>query len=184
MLLQGLLAFSRPSRPMPRRTFSAFVNWNLAVVDDLDVVAPGVAEVECGRAARHSTPASWSGGGAASLSSTTRPNAVRVGRLRPPWDERANDGRPCPRRPCGRAAAELEVEDCARRELERLLDVADLEGDVVQATRASGGSRTHPGRGLPGIARLQCGLSEGKAVRGVGLLLDARAVPAAASEAG
>src|SRR4029079_10801125 len=61
--------------------------------------------------------------------------AVRVGRLRPPCGEREELVAHVHEGHAPGAATELEVED-APVELERLLDVADLEGDVVQADEA------------------------------------------------
>ena len=58
--------------------------------------------------------------------------AVGVGRLRPPLRERDELIAHVHKGHAAGAATELEVED-APVELERLLDVADLEGDVVQA---------------------------------------------------
>ena len=83
--------------------------------------------------------------------------AVRVGRLRPPLRERDELVAHVHEGHAAGAAAELELED-APVELERLLDVADLEGDVVQADEPGAGHATSPGRpsgaGRPGC---QCG---------------------------
>ncbi len=95
------------------------------------MVAPRVAEVEV--AARRHLDAGLLESSARGLLvvDDEAEVAVRVGQLRPSLGERdelvaqVHEGHPAG------AAAELEVED-APVELERLLDVADLEGDVVQ----------------------------------------------------
>jgi hypothetical protein len=75
--------------------------------------------------------------------------AVRVGRLRPPLRERDELVAHVHEGHAAGAAAELEVED-APVEGERLLDVADLEGDVVDADEA------RPVRHVPMKPGLRC----------------------------
>ena len=81
---------------------------------------------------------------------------MRVGRLRPPLGERDELVAHVHEGHAAGAAAELEVED-APVELERLLDVADLEGDVVQADEPRAAHARIPGRGLPGSPGCQWG---------------------------
>src|SRR5919197_2359430 len=113
-----------------------FRELDLAVLDHLDVVAPRIAEVD--RAARLDVDARVLQSAARRLLvvDDEAEVPVRVGRLRAAGGERdelvahVDEGHPAG------APAQLELED-APVELERLLDIAHLERDVVQADEPS-----------------------------------------------
>ena len=145
---------------MARRTSGVFVNWMSRVLDDLDQVAPRVAEVEA--AAGHDVRTGRL---------ERRPHgllvvdhepevAVGVGLLAAALGEgdelvaRVDEGH------AGDAAAQAQLEDLTV-EGERLVEVADLEGDMVDADEAGGHARASAQPPMGAVERGRRGVALG-----------------------
>ncbi len=117
-------------KPQARSTLDALVNWMLVIADDLDAVAHGsrVIEKASGSGAMPACDNAWR---TASLSSTTRPK----------WRRHRESGDGLLKREelvtkvdesrILAPAAQLEIEQ-APVEGQRLVDIANFEGDVIE----------------------------------------------------
>ena len=128
-LLDRSRRLPEPGEPHPLEDPRRLRELDVAVVDDLPVVAPRVEEVVRGRSC--AAPASRARSSVSAASSTTRPKW-------PATTGSASDGlegdelvAQVHERHAPAAAAKRDVVEDPPEELEHLVDVADLDGDVV-----------------------------------------------------
>ena len=123
--------FSRSSSPMPRST-AALGELDLAVVDDLDLVAPRVAEAQPARGQVGDPLRGEGGSHRVAVVDDEAEVAVVVRAAGARRREREELVAASTNAIGSRAPAQLEAEQ-APVEVQRRVDVADLEGDVVDA---------------------------------------------------
>jgi RNA polymerase sigma factor (sigma-70 family) len=141
-LVERALPFRQPAQPHPRQDPVGLRELDVAVVDDLEVVAPGIEEVVVAEQLR----AGVAGRGQRRLAVVDdEPDVARpVGGLRPARGERDElVAQVDERHRATVAAAEREFEDPAV-ERERLVQVADLDRDVVDADCAGHRNQRSP----------------------------------------
>src|SRR5215212_2251619 len=137
-LLQGVLALPQATEPHPAKYVGSFGELNLGVLHDLPAVAPRIEEVEA--------PARQDLHVKVPERPPHRPPVVYhhtdvamiVGLLRPPLREGDELVPRVYERHAGTAPTQLYLEE-ASEELQGLLDVANLQGDVVESHQCRAG---------------------------------------------